>query len=244
MRRFGGGRLVIASHNQGKVREIADLLGPFGADVVSAGELGLDEPEETGETFVANAELKARAAAQASGSPALSDDSGLVVPALGGAPGIHSARWGGEGRDFALAMRKVEEALAGKPDRRAHFVCALSLCWPDGDCATFEGAVSRRAGLAAAGPARLRLRPHLHGRRPRHHLRRDGARGQARHQPPRRRLPQAHRRLLREPTTATCSASPVSQPAGLLIVTARRRDADEAVQSLQHCDRSAPCGAR
>jgi XTP/dITP diphosphohydrolase len=141
MRHFAGGRLVIASHNRGKVREIADLLGPFGADVVSAGELGLDEPEETGETFVANAELKAWAAAQASGSPALSDDSGLVVPALGGAPGIHSARWGGEGRDFALAMRKVEEALAGKADRRAHFVCALSLCWPDGECATFEGAV-------------------------------------------------------------------------------------------------------
>lgn len=141
MRRFTGGRLVIASHNQGKVREIADLLAPFGAEVVSAGELGLDEPEETGLTFVANAELKARAAAEASGHPALSDDSGLVVPALGGAPGIHSARWGGEGRDFGLAMRRVEEALTGKTDRRAHFVCALSLCWPDGECATFEGIV-------------------------------------------------------------------------------------------------------
>lgn len=141
MRHFTGGRLVIASHNQGKVREIAELLAPFGAEVVSAGELGLDEPEETGLTFVANAELKARAAANASGHPALSDDSGLVVPALGGAPGIHSARWGGEDRDFALAMRKVEEALAGKSDRRAHFVCALSLCWPDGECATFEGTV-------------------------------------------------------------------------------------------------------
>lgn len=140
-RHFAGGRLVIASHNRGKVREIAELLAPFGADVVSAGDLGLDEPEETGLTFVANAELKARAAATASGLPALSDDSGLVVPALGGAPGIHSARWGGEGRDFGLAMRKVEEALAGKSDRRAHFVCALSLCWPDGTCDTFEGTV-------------------------------------------------------------------------------------------------------
>jgi XTP/dITP diphosphohydrolase len=140
-RHFTGGRLVIASHNRGKVREIAELLAPFGADVVSAGDLGLDEPEETGLTFVANAELKARAAATASGLPALSDDSGLVVPALGGAPGIHSARWGGEGRDFGLAMRKVEEALAGKSDRRAHFVCALSLCWPDGTCDTFEGTV-------------------------------------------------------------------------------------------------------
>jgi XTP/dITP diphosphohydrolase len=141
MRHFAGGRLVIASHNRGKVREIADLLAPFGTDVVAAGDLGLDEPDETGESFVANAELKARAAALACGLPALSDDSGLVVPALGGAPGIHSARWGGEERDFALAMRKVEEALAGKDDRRAHFVCALSLCWPDGECSTFEGTV-------------------------------------------------------------------------------------------------------
>ncbi|MGZ8996550.1 MAG: RdgB/HAM1 family non-canonical purine NTP pyrophosphatase [Rhodospirillales bacterium] len=140
-RHFAGGRLVIASHNRGKVREIADLLAPFGADVAAAGDLGLDEPEETGETFVANAELKARAAARASGLPALADDSGLVVPALDGAPGIHSARWGGEARDFRLAMRKVEEAIAGKSDRRAHFVCALSLCWPDDECATFEGAV-------------------------------------------------------------------------------------------------------
>ena len=140
-RHFAGGKLVIASHNRGKVREIAELLAAFGADVVSAGDRGLDEPEETGESFAANAELKARAAAEASGLPALSDDSGLVVPALGGAPGIHSARWGGEGRDFALAMRKVEEALACKADRRAHFVCALSLCWPDGTCDTFEGTV-------------------------------------------------------------------------------------------------------
>ena len=119
--------------NRGKVREIAALLAPFGARrCVSTGALGLDEPEETGKSFVANAELKARAAATASGLPALSDNSGLVVSALGGAPGIHSARWGGEGRDFGLAMRKVEEALGGKSDRRAHFVCALSLCWPDG----------------------------------------------------------------------------------------------------------------
>lgn len=141
MRHFAGGRLVIASHNRGKVREIADLLAPFGAGIVSAGDLGLDEPEETGETFVANAELKARAAALGSGLPALADDSGLVVAALGGAPGIHSARWAGEHRDFAFAMCRVEEALAGKSDRRAHFVCALSLCWPDGACSTFEGTV-------------------------------------------------------------------------------------------------------
>jgi XTP/dITP diphosphohydrolase len=140
-RKFAGGRLVIASHNPGKVREIAELLGPFGAEVVSASELGLPEPEETGDSFVANAELKARAAATASNLPSLADDSGLVVPALDGAPGIYSARWAGPGKDFAVAMARVERALAGKEDRRAHFVCALSLAWPDGGVATFEGKV-------------------------------------------------------------------------------------------------------
>ncbi len=140
-RRFTGGKLVIASHNLGKVREIRELLSPFGADAVSGRDLGLDEPEETGATFRENAEIKARAAASASGLPAVADDSGLVVPALGGEPGIHSARWGGSDKDFALAMAKVEGALAGKSDRRAHFVCALALCWPDGHCETFEGTV-------------------------------------------------------------------------------------------------------
>lgn len=140
-RRFGGGRLVIASHNPGKVAEIGDLLGSFGAEVVSAGELGLPEPVEDGETFLANAEIKARSAASLSGFPALADDSGLVVPALGGAPGIRSARWAGPDKDFALAMKKVEGALEGKGDRSAHFTCALAFCWPDGHCETFEGAV-------------------------------------------------------------------------------------------------------
>lgn len=133
-RRFTDKKLVIASHNAGKVREIAELLGPFGIEVVSAGALGLPEPEETGTTFEANAELKARAAARAANLPALADDSGVVVPALGGAPGIYSARWAGPSKDFTLAMRKVEDGLAQKnaqgTDRRASFVAVLALAWP------------------------------------------------------------------------------------------------------------------
>jgi XTP/dITP diphosphohydrolase len=137
-RRFTGETLVIASHNAGKVREIADLLGPYAKTFTSAGQLGLPEPEETGTTFVANAELKARAAA-AAGHVALADDSGLVVPALGGDPGIYSARWAGPEKDFAMAMRKVEDGLGAQADRSAYFVCALSLAWPDGHVETVEG---------------------------------------------------------------------------------------------------------
>lgn len=137
-RRFTGDTLVIASHNKGKIREIADLLGPYASNFPSAGELGLPEPEETGMTFIANAELKALAAAGA-GHVALADDSGLVVPGLGGDPGIYSARWAGPEKDFDLAMRKVEDGLAGKPDRSAYFVCALSIAWPDGHVETVEG---------------------------------------------------------------------------------------------------------
>jgi XTP/dITP diphosphohydrolase len=140
-RRLEPGRLVIASHNRGKVREIGALVAPFGLDVVSAGALGLAEPEETGTTFVENALIKAHAAAAAAQHPALADDSGLCVDALGGAPGIDSALWGGPGRDWLLAMRKVEDALGGNPDRRAHFVCALALAWPDGHFEAFEGFV-------------------------------------------------------------------------------------------------------
>jgi XTP/dITP diphosphohydrolase len=140
-RRFAGGDLVIASHNPGKVREIDELLRPFKATAVSAGTLGLPEPEETGTTFEANAELKALAAARGSGKPALADDSGLCVVALGGDPGIYSARWAGPAKDFAMAMRKVEDELAGKTDRRAFFVAALSLAWPDGHVETFRGEV-------------------------------------------------------------------------------------------------------
>lgn len=140
-RRFNGRKLVIASHNTGKAREIAELLAPFGVAVVSVATLGLPEPEETGQTFAANAELKARAAASGSGLPALADDSGLEVAALKGAPGIHSARWAGPNKDFAAAMGKIEDALKGHRDRAARFVCALALAWPDGHCEVFEGRV-------------------------------------------------------------------------------------------------------
>jgi len=140
-RHFEGGRLVIASHNAGKVREIGHLLSPYGAQVVSAGELGLPEPEETGSTFIENAELKALAAAKASGCVALADDSGLAVDALLGAPGIYSARWAGPTKDFSHAMSKIHEQIGDNPDRRAKFVCALSLAWPDGHVETFEGFV-------------------------------------------------------------------------------------------------------
>lgn len=140
-RRFAEQRLVIASHNPGKVREIAALLAPYGVDVVAVGDFGLAEPEETGTSFAENAALKARAAAEGTGLPALADDSGLAVEALGGEPGIHAARWAGPKRDFGLAMAKVEAALAGESDRRAHFVCALALAWPDGAIEIFEGRV-------------------------------------------------------------------------------------------------------
>ena len=144
-----GTRLVVASHNPGKVREIRELVAPHGLAVVSAGELGLPEPEETGATFVANAELKAVAAARGSGLPALSDDSGLEVEALGGAPGIYSARWAGEAKDFAIAMRRVADEVNGRADwgdlddlgPRANFTCALCLAWPDGSTELFEGKV-------------------------------------------------------------------------------------------------------
>jgi XTP/dITP diphosphohydrolase len=138
-RRFTEEKLVLATHNKGKVREIKDLLAPFNIEVVSAGALGLPEPEETGTTFRANAELKAIAAATAANLPALADDSGLAVDALGGAPGIYSARWAGPDKDFAAAMKRVEQKLNGKKKVIAHFVCALSLAWPDGSVETFEG---------------------------------------------------------------------------------------------------------
>jgi XTP/dITP diphosphohydrolase len=138
-RRFREPRLVIATHNKGKLAEIDELLRPFHIDVVGAGTLGLPEPEETGASFEANASLKAHAAADASGLPALADDSGLVVPALRGEPGIYSARWAGPRRDFSIAMRTVEDRLQGKSDRRAHFVAALALAWPDGHAEVFRG---------------------------------------------------------------------------------------------------------
>ena len=143
IRKLAPGKLVIASHNAGKVREIKALLGPYGIEPVSAADLDLPEPEETGTTFVANAELKAMQAADLSGLPALADDSGLCVEALNGEPGIFSARWAGPGKDFGLAMQLVEDNLAKNPDapRDAHFVCALALAWPDGHVEWFEGRV-------------------------------------------------------------------------------------------------------
>lgn len=136
-------KLVVASHNPGKLREMADLLAPFEVEAVSAGALGLPEPEETGVTFVENALLKAHAAARASGLPALADDSGIAVDALGGDPGIYTARWAEtpDGRDFRVAMERVEKAIAGQADRRAHFISVLALAWPEGHAETFEGRV-------------------------------------------------------------------------------------------------------
>lgn len=141
-RRFNEDKLVIASHNEGKVREIAELLRPYHVKVFSAASLDLPEPEETGYTFIANAELKAQAAAKASGIAALADDSGLTVAALDGAPGIYSARWGGPKKNFDLAMNRVHRSLQGKDDKSAAFICALSLVWPDGHAENFEGTVT------------------------------------------------------------------------------------------------------
>jgi XTP/dITP diphosphohydrolase len=135
------GRLVVASHNQGKVREISALLAPLGVEAVSAGDLGLPEPEETETTFVGNAALKARAAAEGSGLPALADDSGLEVFALDGAPGVYSARWAGPSKDFRAAMERVWRELRERDatDFSARFVCVLALAQPDGSVETFEG---------------------------------------------------------------------------------------------------------
>jgi XTP/dITP diphosphohydrolase len=140
-RPFIDDRLVIASHNPGKVEEISTLLTPFRIAALSAASLGIPEPEETGDSFEANAALKARAAAQASGLPALADDSGLVVPALGGAPGIYSARWAGPSKDFRIAMERVHCEL-GEQDRRARFVAVLALARPDGHLDLFRGEVA------------------------------------------------------------------------------------------------------
>ena len=146
-RKLGPGRLVIASHNAGKLREIAELLAPHGIETISAAALGVPEPEETGTSFAANAELKARFSSDLTGLPALADDSGLCVEALGGEPGIFSARWAeleDGGRDFAEAMRRVHARMLEAGDeagRDAHFICALSVAWPDGHVETFEGRV-------------------------------------------------------------------------------------------------------
>jgi XTP/dITP diphosphohydrolase len=158
-RRLGrGSRLVLASHNPGKLREIAALLAPFGLDVVSVGALGLPEPNEDAPDFVGNARIKALAAARGAGLVALADDSGFCLAALDGAPGVHSARWAGPGKDFAAAMARANDGLGASglgasglganslgADRRAWFVAALSLAWPDGETASFLGRVDGTA---------------------------------------------------------------------------------------------------
>jgi XTP/dITP diphosphohydrolase len=140
------GRLVIATHNPGKLAEMRELMAPHGIEAVSAGDLGLAEPDETGESFAANARIKASAAAKAARLPAFADDSGIVVDGLDGAPGIYSARWAGENKDFDAAMTRIERLLqergATKPSqRRAHFVSALCLAWPDGHLEEVEARV-------------------------------------------------------------------------------------------------------
>ena len=142
-RKLTPGRLVAATHNPGKIPELTALFAPHGFEVVSAGELGLDEPVEDGDTFEDNAKIKALAAATASGLPALADDSGLAVDGLNGAPGVYSARWGGPEKDFDLAMKRVNDALEEEKavDRAAHFVSALCIAWPDGHTETFVGDV-------------------------------------------------------------------------------------------------------
>ena len=142
-RRLSNTRLVVASHNPGKVREISALIAPWNLHAVSAGALNLPEPEETEKTFVGNALLKARAAALGSGLPALADDSGLCVGALGGDPGVYSARWAGPDKDFARAMHEVQRRLQAVPNAStaAWFVCVLALAWPDGEEIAFEGRV-------------------------------------------------------------------------------------------------------
>jgi XTP/dITP diphosphohydrolase len=140
------GRLVIATHNPGKLREMRELLAPYGVEAVAATDLGLGEPEETGMSFGENARLKATAAAKAAQLPAFADDSGLVVDALGGAPGIQSARWAGADKNFARAMGEIDNRLRNQgatapPDRTAHFISALCVAWPDGHAEAFEGRI-------------------------------------------------------------------------------------------------------
>ena len=152
------GKIVIATHNQGKLVEMRDLLAPFGLVAVSAAELSLPEPEETGLTFAENASIKARAASEATGLPAFADDSGICIEALGGEPGIYSARWAGPEKDFNRAMRHIEELLQAKgavtPDqRKAWFVSALTVAWPDGHLAEVEGRLNGTLVWPPRGPA-------------------------------------------------------------------------------------------
>lgn len=156
-RRFDGAELVLATHNKGKIAEFETMFAPHGVAIRTAVELGLDEPEETGDSFVANALLKARAATAATGLPALADDSGMCARGLDGAPGIYSARWAGPDRDFGFAIRRVLGELETRygsfdaADKAASFVAVLALCWPDGHAETFEGIVEGRLVEAPRG---------------------------------------------------------------------------------------------
>jgi XTP/dITP diphosphohydrolase len=141
VRRLEPARLLLASHNKGKLRELAELMAPLGIETLSAGELGLPEPEETEVDFAGNARLKARAAAKAAGMAALADDSGFSLAGLGGAPGVVSARWAGPAKDFGAAMQRAHDELGNNADRRAWFSCAICVAWPDGEAATFLGRV-------------------------------------------------------------------------------------------------------
>ena len=138
---FKFSKLVIATHNAGKLGEISTMMAPFNIKAISAGEAGIDEPEETGETFAENALLKARHACEKSSLPSLADDSGLAIPALGGAPGVYSARWAGPGKDFSTAFARIQKELGGKSDVDGYFMCVLALCLPDGSNHLFEGRV-------------------------------------------------------------------------------------------------------
>lgn len=147
--------LVLATHNQGKVRELSELLEPFNIEVISAGALGIPEPDETESTFAGNARLKAVASATAAKLPALADDSGLCIPALDGAPGIYSARWGGEEKDFVMATARIKAELEAKnadlKTTKAYFICVLSLAQPDGSSVEFEGRIDGTLTFPARG---------------------------------------------------------------------------------------------
>ena len=151
MRKFESNKLVLASHNPGKVKEISRLLKDFNLEIISVADFGIIEPEETEMTFTGNARLKALHSANESGLPALADDSGLVIPALNGQPGIFSARWAGPNKDFNSAIKRVENELIGKTDLSASFVCALALAWPDGHVETVEGRCDGQLVFPARG---------------------------------------------------------------------------------------------
>ena len=152
MRKFTSNTLVLASHNPSKIKEIIRLLKDFNLEIISSADFGIEEPEETETTFAGNARLKALYSATQSGLPALADDSGLVIPALNGQPGIFSARWAGPDKDFNIAIRRIEEGLIGKEDFSAYVICALALAWPDGHVEIFEGRCDGHLVFPGRGP--------------------------------------------------------------------------------------------